>query len=281
MLLRGGSMAARTNEVLVRVVKDALESVGLSREGVQMIDASDRATATEMMGMRGLIDLLIPRGGAGLIASVVENSKVPVIETGTGNCHTFVEKTADLEMAKTIVVNAKCQRPSVCNACESLLIDHKIAEVFLSAIIPALAAEGVSFAVDPAYLALAEEVAPAGTLIRPATEEDYGTEFLDLEISVTVVDGVEEAVEHINTFGSMHSEAIITCDEAAAQYFIDHVDAAAVYVNASTRFTDGGLFGLGAEIGISTQKIHARGPFALKALTSTKYICRGKGQIRT
>jgi len=280
MLLRGGSLAQQSNKVLTEVLQDALETVGLPRESVQAIDASDRSTATEMMGMRGLIDLLIPRGGAGLIASVVENSKVPVIETGTGNCHIYIEKTANLDMAHTIVLNAKCQRPSVCNAAESLAIDRDIAEEVLRSLVPALIDEGVSLAIDPDYVEFAKEHAPDESMIREATEDDYATEYLDLEISVKVVDGAKDAVAHINEFGSKHSEAIVTTDDAAAEYFIQHVDAAAVYVNASTRFTDGGLFGLGAEIGISTQKMHARGPFALKALTSTKFICRGAGQIR-
>jgi glutamate-5-semialdehyde dehydrogenase len=280
MLLRGGSMAAQTNKVLTEVIQGALKTCGLPEECVQAIDASSRATATEMMGMRGLIDLLIPRGGAGLIASVVENSKVPVIETGTGNCHVFVEKSADLDMAESIVMNAKCQRPSVCNAAESLLIDCAIAEPFLARIVSLLTEQGVMLAVDPDYFDYVSGLATDASLVRKATEEDYGTEFLDLEMSITVVDGYESAVEHINTFGTQHSEAIVTSSDEAAQYFTQNVDAAAVYVNASTRFTDGGLFGLGAEIGISTQKMHARGPFALKALTTTKHICQGTGQIR-
>jgi len=281
MLLRGGSMAATTNAVLVEVLQGALERSGLPADAIQAVDASDRATATEMMGMRGLIDLLIPRGGVGLIASIVENSNVPVIETGTGNCHVFVEKTADLDMARSIVVNAKCQRPSVCNAAESLLIDRAIAEEFLALVVPELVAEGVALAVDPDYVVLVRGLEGDNAQIAEATDEDYATEYLDLKLSIKVVDGVAEAVDHINQFGTMHSEAIVTQDQKAARFFTENVDAATVYVNASTRFTDGGLFGLGAEIGISTQKIHARGPFALKALTTTKFICRGNGQIRT
>jgi len=281
MLLRGGSMASTTNAVLVEVLRDALERAGLPGDCIQAVDASDRATATEMMGMRGLIDLLIPRGGAGLIASIVENSNVPVIETGTGNCHVYVEKTADLDMARSIIVNAKCQRPSVCNAAESLLIDKDIANQTLEIVVPALISEGVALAVDPEYFDLVRALAGDDANVVEATDEDYATEYLDLTLSIKVVDDVAEAVAHINRFGTMHSEAIITKSEDAARYFIENVDAATVYVNASTRFTDGGLFGLGAEIGISTQKIHARGPFALKALTTTKYVCRGQGQIRT
>jgi glutamate-5-semialdehyde dehydrogenase len=281
MLLRGGSLARQSNKVLVEVLQGALAQCGLPSQCVQAVDATDRSTATEMMGMRGLIDLLIPRGGAGLIASVVENSKVPVIETGTGNCHIYIEKTADLDMARSIVVNAKCQRPSVCNAAESLLIDRDIAEDALSVVVPALAEQRVVLALDPDYVEFAKGCAPDESLICVADESDYATEYLDMKISIKVVDGVQAAVEHINTFGTQHSEAIVSGDAEAARYFTQHVDAAAVYVNASTRFTDGALFGLGAEIGISTQKIHARGPFALKALTSTKFICQGTGQIRT
>ncbi|MCL2025159.1 MAG: glutamate-5-semialdehyde dehydrogenase [Coriobacteriia bacterium] len=278
ILLRGGSMARESNDALVAVIQDALVAQGLPRECVQAVDATDRASATAMMGMRGLIDLLIPRGGAGLIASVVENSKVPVIETGTGNCHVYIEKSADLVMAHAIVLNAKCQRPSVCNAAESLLIDRAIADEVLADIVPALAEAGVTLAVDPEFL----DTAPCrhNRSVRAATDEDYATEYLDLEMSIKIVDDVDEAVAHINEYGTQHSEAIVTQSDEAAQAFVEGVDAAAVYVNASTRFTDGALFGLGAEIGISTQKMHARGPFALKALTSTKFICTGSGQIR-
>jgi glutamate-5-semialdehyde dehydrogenase len=280
MLLRGGSMARNSNAVLIEVLQDALELKGLSRDSVQAVDATDRSSATEMMGLRGSIDLLIPRGGAGLIASVVENSKVPVIETGIGNCHVYIEKTANIPMAQSIVLNAKCQRPSVCNAAESLIIDRDFCEEVLRELVPILIREGVRLAVDPDYVEYAKEHAPDESMVREATEEDYATEYLDLEISVKVVDGFKGAVEHINNFGTKHSETIITNSQQAGDYFVQHVDAAAVYINASTRFTDGGMFGLGAEIGISTQKIHARGPFALKALTSTKFICRGTGQIR-
>ncbi|MCL2491673.1 MAG: glutamate-5-semialdehyde dehydrogenase [Coriobacteriia bacterium] len=281
MLLRGGSLARRSNAAIIDVLQGSLIKSGLPAQSVQAIDASDRSTATEMMGMRGLIDLLIPRGGAGLIASVVENSKVPVIETGIGNCHIYVEKTADLDMARAIVINAKCQRPSVCNAAESLLIDREIAENVLTILVPALVEKGVALAVDPRYIEFAKAQTSSDAMVREATEEDYGTEYLDLMMSVKIVEDVREAVDHINEFGSNHSEAIVTTDENAADYFTTHVDAAAVYVNASTRFTDGGLFGMGAEIGISTQKMHARGPFALKALTSTKFICHGAGQTRS
>jgi glutamate-5-semialdehyde dehydrogenase len=274
-------MAARTNERLVAVLRHALEGVGLPADAILAVDASQRTTATEMMGLRGLIDLLIPRGGAGLIASIVENSTVPVIETGTGNCHVYVERTADPAMTRTVVLNAKCQRPSVCNAAESLLIDREVANRMLEILVPALTEAGVELAVDPEYVAFARTLVDDDVSILPATEEDYATEYLDMKMSIKVVEDVVEAVEHINRYGTMHSEAILTSDSDAAGYFTNHVDAAAVYVNASTRFTDGGLFGLGAEIGISTQKMHARGPFALKALTTTKHICRGTGQIRT
>ena len=281
MLLRGGSLAASTNAILIRVLSDACVTVGLPDDSLQAIDASDRATATEMMGLRGLIDLLIPRGGAGLIASIVENSKVPVIETGTGNCHVYIEKSADLDMARAIVINAKCQRPSVCNAAESLLVDRAIASDAFKTIIPALIEAGVEVLVDKDDVSLAQSAVADETIIGIATAQDFATEFLDMKISVKVVEDILEAIEHINRFGTMHSEAIVTADQAAAELFIAQVDASTVYVNASTRFTDGGLFGLGAEIGISTQKTHARGPFALEALTSTKYVCRGTGQVRT
>lgn len=227
------------------------------------------------MGLHGMIDVLIPRGGAGLIKSVVENAKVPVIETGVGNCHVYVHSAADAMMAKRIVVNAKCQRPGVCNAIESLLVDESVYERVLPPILKALEDEGVTIIGD-------EKTRGLGAVIgmQAATEEDWGTEYLDLKISCKVVSGLDEAIKHINTYGTKHSEAIITEDYTAAKRFLNEVDAAAVYVNASTRFTDGGEFGLGAEIGISTQKLHARGPMGLTALTTTKFIAMGSGQIR-
>lgn len=285
VLLRGGSMAAQSNAVLIDVLRNAVASVGLSAECIQPVDASNRESADEMMTLHGLIDVLIPRGGAGLIASVVEKSKVPVIETGTGNCHVYVHASADLDMARDIIVNAKCQRPSVCNAIESLLIDRSIAQETIDAVVPALFEHGVELVVDAelmkimvGYLARTNIEAVGVSL---ASEEDWATEYLDLKMSVKLVDGVVEAVNHINTYGTKHSEAIVTSDYDAAQYFTNRVDAAVVYTNASTRFTDGGMFGLGAEIGISTQKLHARGPMGLAALTSTKFICEGQGQIRS
>jgi glutamate-5-semialdehyde dehydrogenase len=227
------------------------------------------------MALHGHIDVLIPRGGAGLIRSVVENARVPVIETGVGNCHVYLHEGADLEMARRIVVNAKCQRPGVCNAAESLLVDEAVYEKLLPPILGELAANGVVIVGDEHVAAL-----QAVEAVQPATEEDWGTEYLDLKISVKVVSGLEEAIAHINTYGSKHSESIVTGDYAASQRFLAEVDAAAVYVNASTRFTDGGEFGLGAEIGISTQKLHARGPMGLSALTSSKFVLMGNGQIR-
>jgi len=243
---------------------------------IQFIESTDRAAAEEMMGLHGLIDVLIPRGGAGLIRSVVENSKVPVIETGIGNCHVYVHEAADPAMAERIVVNAKCQRPGVCNAAESLIVDEAIYEQVLPSILRSLESNGVTLYADDKTRALG-----AVTRINAATEEDWGTEYHDLKMSVKVVSGLDEAIKHINTYGTMHSEAIVTQDYAAARRFLHEIDAAAVYVNASTRWTDGGEFGLGAEIGISTQKLHARGPMGLTALTSTKYMLMGDGQIRS
>ncbi|MDO9107695.1 MAG: glutamate-5-semialdehyde dehydrogenase, partial [Coriobacteriia bacterium] len=225
--------------------------------------------------LHGLIDVLNPRGGARLIRSVVENAKVPVIETGEGNCHIYIHAEADADMARKIVINAKVQRPGVCNAAESLLVDEDVYERVLPAILKELESAGVTIVADEATRSLG-----AVMRIESATEEDWGTEYLDMKISVKVVKGLDEAIRHINTYGTKHSEAIVTNDYMAAQRFLNEIDAAAVYVNASTRFTDGGEFGLGAEIGISTQKLHARGPMGLTALTSTKYIAYGSGQIR-
>jgi glutamate-5-semialdehyde dehydrogenase len=227
------------------------------------------------MGLHDYIDVLIPRGGAGLIRSVVENSKVPVIETGIGNCHVYIHESADPEMAERIVVNAKTQRPSVCNAAESLLVDEAVYAAVLPPVLKELERRGVTLYADERTIALG-----AVSAIEPATEEDWGTEYHELKMSVKVVSGLDEAIRHINTYGTKHSEAIVASDYAAARRFLAEVDAAAVYVNASTRFTDGGEFGLGAEIGISTQKLHARGPMGLTALTSTKFVLMGDGQIR-
>jgi len=274
VILRGGSIAVRSCTVIAEVLADAVASVGLPREAIQYISSTDRAATDELMSLHGLIDVLIPRGGAGLIRTVVANSKVPVIETGVGNCHIYVHKAADFAMAQAIVLNAKCQRPGVCNSAESLLVDAAVADDALPPILRALAAEGVELVGDERAVALG-----AGA-VAAAIDDDWGTEFLDLKMSVKVVSGLDEAIAHINTYGTMHSEAIITADYDAAKRFVDEVDAAAVYVNASTRFTDGGEFGLGAEIGISTQKLHARGPMGLTALTSTKFIGMGSGQVR-
>ena len=290
ILLRGGSLAQHSNEALIAVLRDALVSVGLPADCVCPIDARSRETSTALMAARGLIDVLIPRGGAGLIATVVEQSKVPVIETGSGNCHIYVEQTADLEMARAIIANAKCQRPSVCNAAESLVIDRAIAEQAVSLIARDLHERGVTLVADDESYpfaaqalgaeALAGEAGGLAAGLEHATEEDFATEYLDLTISIKVVGDYHEAVDHINKYSTHHSEAIVTSDKAAADYFLARVDSAAVYVNASTRFTDGGEFGLGAEIGISTQKLHARGPMGLRAMTSSKYVLTGTGQVR-
>jgi glutamate-5-semialdehyde dehydrogenase len=274
VILRGGSLAVRSCLAITEVLADAVASAGLPRDAVQYIASTDRADTDELMSLHGMIDVLIPRGGAGLIRSVVENARVPVIETGVGNCHIYVHSGADLAMALSIVLNAKCQRPGVCNAAESLLVDEEIADAALPPILRALSDAGVALCGD-------ERAMEAGQgSVTPATEEDWGTEYLDLKMSVKVVAGLDEAIDHINRYGTKHSEAIVTEDYEAARRFLDEVDAAAVYVNASTRFTDGGEFGLGAEIGISTQKLHARGPMGLTALTTTKYMAMGNGQIR-
>jgi glutamate-5-semialdehyde dehydrogenase len=273
VILRGGSLAANSNAVMTGVLSDAVVSVGLPADSIQQIVDTSRAAASELMGLHGLIDVLIPRGGAGLIKSVVENAKVPTIETGVGNCHVYVHEAADLEMALPIIINAKCQRPGVCNAIESLVVDEGIASRAVPLIVKALRSQGVAVVGDEATRMLAGGV-------EPATEEDWGTEYLDMRISCKVVRGLTEAIAHINRYGTNHSEAIVTDDYEAARRFLAEVDAAAVYVNASTRFTDGGEFGLGAEIGISTQKLHARGPMGLTALTTTKFMAMGDGQIR-
>jgi glutamate-5-semialdehyde dehydrogenase len=275
VILRGGSLAINSNLAITRVLASAVAGAGLPEAAIQSVTSTDHQAAEELMGLHGLIDVLIPRGGAGLIKSVVENARVPVIETGVGNCHVYVHEKADLAMAKRIVVNAKVQRPGVCNAAETLLIDESIHESALPPILRALEDEGVTVYGDEKTRALG-----AIMRIQPATEEDWKTEYLDLKIACKVVSGLDEAIRHINTYGTKHSEAIVTEDYTAAKRFLNEVDAAAVYVNASTRFTDGGEFGLGAEIGISTQKLHARGPMGLAALTTTKYIAMGSGQIR-
>jgi len=273
VILRGGSDAIHTNIAIVTVIRKALGEAGLSEDAIQLIENTDREVATEMMRLNKYIDVLIPRGGSGLIRSVVENSTVPVIETGTGNCHVYVDEYADFDMALNIIDNAKTQRLGVCNACESLVVQSKIADKFIPLLYDRLNAKQVVIRGDKRAKAVCNN-------IESATEEDYGTEYLDKIISLKVVDSIEEAIEHINYYNSKHSESIITNDYNHAMKFHNEIDAAAVYVNASTRFTDGGEFGFGAEIGISTQKLHARGPMGLLALTTTKYIIFGNGQIR-
>lgn len=273
VILRGGKEAFESNKAVTKVMREALAGAGLPEDCVALVEDTSRETATALMRLNKYLNVLIPRGGGGLIRSVVENATVPVIETGVGNCHVYVEQSADVQMAADIVFNAKTQRPSVCNAAESLLVDAAIAQKALPVIAEKLSAKKVELRGCPETC----RILPGAV---PACEEDYDTEFLDDILSVKVVSGVEEAVAHINAHGTGHSECIVTGSYEAAQRFTDGVDAAAVYVNASTRFTDGEEFGLGAEIGISTQKLHARGPMGLLELTSTKYILRGSGQIR-
>ena len=275
VILRGGSLAAYSNLAMTKVLSEAAVGAGMPKGCIQSVESTSREAAEELMGLHGHIDVLIPRGGAGLIRSVVENAKVPVIETGVGNCHVYLHGSADADMALRIVVNAKCQRPGVCNAAESLLVDRSAYEQLLPPILQALEANGVTIVGDGSVAALG-----AVREVVAATEEDWATEYLDLKISVKVVEGLDEAISHVNTYGSKHSESIVATDYAATQRFLAEVDAAAVYANASTRFTDGGEFGLGAEIGISTQKLHARGPMGLAALTSSKFVALGNGQIR-
>ena len=272
-LLRGGSDAIHSNLAITKVLQESLAKKKMPVFGIQLLEDTSRKTATKMMQMNEYIDVLIPRGGAGLIRSVVKNSTVPVIETGTGNCHTYIDEYADRQMAVDIVVNAKTQRLGTCNTCESLVIHKDVVQTHLPAVVEALLKKGVQVRGDERVMAVSDQV------IR-ATEEDWGTEYLDAVISVKVVDSFDEAVKHINRYNTKHSEAIVTDSYSHAQEFLDKIDAAAVYVNASTRFTDGFEFGFGAEIGISTQKIHARGPMGLDALTTTKFIIYGNGQIR-
>ena len=273
VILKGGSDAIDSNRAIVRWLRTGLSRAGLPEDAVQLIEDTSRETTRELMRLNEYVDVLIPRGGAGLIHTVVENSTVPVIETGTGNCHIFVDESADLNMALDIIYNAKTQRVGVCNACESLLVHRRIAAQFLPMLKKSLEEKQVEIRADAEARAIVPEFAAA-------TEEDWGTEYLDYIVSLKLVDSVDEAIAHINTYNTGHSEAIVTSDYFNAQQFLDEVDAAAVYVNASTRFTDGEEFGFGAEIGISTQKLHARGPMGLKELTTTKYIIYGDGQIR-
>lgn len=276
-VLRGGSLAANSNRCIARILHDAAVSAGMPRNCIVAIESTDRAETDELLGLRGLVDVLIPRGGAGLIQHCVKHATVPVIETGTGNCHIYVHQDADLDKAVPIVINAKTQRVGVCNAAESLLVDASIVERALPSLLAALDEAGVRVHGDEEVRRIGESL---GIPVLEATVDDWGREYLDMDISVKVVDGVQEAIDHINRFGTRHSESIVTEDPQAAELFLQGVDASAVYVNASTRFTDGGEFGLGAEIGISTQKLHARGPFALEALTTYKYLVRGAGQVR-
>lgn len=273
-ILRGGSEAINSNKMIAKIMSECLLETGAPKNAVQLIESTDREAARELMRMNDYVDALIPRGGAGLIRTVVETATVPVIETGCGNCHVFVEASADFQMAHDIVMNAKVQRPGVCNAMETLLVDEQIASLFLPTICESLSRAGVEVRGDVITLELCPEV-------NPATEEDYYTEYLALILAVKVVSGVEEAIAHINKYGTRHSEAIVTRDFAAAKKFEQEVDSAAVYVNASTRFTDGFEFGFGAEIGISNQKLHARGPMGLQEITTYKYVIEGSGQIRT
>jgi glutamate-5-semialdehyde dehydrogenase len=275
VLLRGSSSARSSNESIVETLREAVESAGLPADAIILVDSSTRDSVKELMRARGLVDVLIPRGGADLIRSVVEESSVPVIETGVGNCHVYVDSDADLDMAVRIVVNAKTSRPSVCNAAESLLVHRDVAAAFLPVVLAALHEAGVSVHGDETVLA-----AGADYGVTPATEADYAAEYLSLDLSAAVVDSLDDAIVHIRRYGTGHTEAIVTRSQAAARRFTSEVDAAAVVVNASTRFTDGNEFGFGAEIGISTQKLHARGPMGLPELTTTKYIVTGDGHIR-
>lgn len=274
-VLRGGKEAYRTSKAIVNALQKGLEEYGINKNVIQLVDDTSRASATEMMKARGKIDLLIPRGGAGLIKACVENATVPCIETGTGICHTYVEKTADLEMALNVVDNAKTSRPSVCNACEVCVVDSKIAEEFLPKLYDRLTVNRehpVEFYCDERAMKIIDG--------NPVTDKSFDTEFLDYKLAIKVVDDYKQATAHIAAHSTMHSDAIISQDDAAIDYFIKNTDSAAVYVNASTRFTDGGEFGLGCEMGISTQKMHARGPMGLEELMSYHYVIKGNGQVR-
>lgn len=274
VVLRGGSEAINSNRAVTRVIAAAATAAGVPEGTVNLVEVTDRAAVNAMLRMNEYIDVIIPRGGAGLIQTVVQNATVPVIETGVGNCHVYVDRDADLDMARDIVINAKCQRPGVCNAIESLLVHRDVAGVFLPGALQALKEAGVE-------VRGCSYTRKEADWVKPATEEDYATEYLDLVISVKVVDGMDEALEHIYRYGTRHSEAIVTENYTRGMRFLKEVDAAAVYINASTRFTDGFQYGFGAEIGISTQKLHARGPMGLKELTTIKYIVFGTGQIRS
>ena len=273
VILRGGSDCINSNIMLVDIIRDSLKSMGLDEDSIILITDTDRKYVNELMKLNEYVDVIIPRGGAGLIKNVVNNSTVPVIETGTGNCHVFVDESADLDMAVNIVYNAKTQRIGVCNACESLVVHRAIAEKFIPMVVDKLKEKNVEVRGDSFSMDIDRRIVPA-------TEEDWGTEYLDYIISLKTVDNIDEAIEHINRYNTGHSEAIVTKDYNNSRKFTQQIDAAAVYVNASTRFTDGFEFGFGAEIGISTQKIHARGPMGLDALTTGKYVILGDGQVR-
>lgn len=273
VILRGGSEAINSNMAIAKLISDAIASVGVPEGAVQIITTTDRAAARELMTMKPYVDCLIPRGGKGLIKTVIENSTIPVIEHGDGNCHVYVDGAADIKMAEEIVFNAKVQNPSVCNAMETLLVSEQIAPEFLPIICKRLADAGVEIRADEK----ARAIVPG---LKEATDEDWATEYLDLIIAVKVVSGIDEAIEHIGEYGSRHTEAIVTEDYSAARKFTNQIDAAAVFVNVSTRFTDGYEFGKGAEMGISTQKLHARGPMGIEEMTTYKYIVTGNGQLR-
>ena len=273
VILRGGKEAINSNTALADIMREALAKAGFPQDVIQLVGDTSRQSATDMMNMNEYLDCLIPRGGKGLIKAVVENSTVPVIETGSGNCHIYVDESADVDMAANIIFNAKTQRISVCNACESLVINSKIIDKALPVIAKKLKEKDVEIRGD-------ERAQKACELVEPATDEDFATEYLDYIISVKTVDTIDEAIAHINANSTGHSEAIITENNENAEKFLKCIDSSSVYVNASTRFTDGGEFGLGAEIGISTQKLHARGPMGLEQLTSTKYLIYGDGQVR-
>ena len=272
-VLRGSSNALHSNRVLVKVMREALHAVGLPEDAVQLVDSAERELVTELLTARGQVDLVIPRGGASLIQHVVQTATVPTIETGVGNCHVFVDASADLEMAKSIVLNAKVQRPGVCNSAETLLVHEDVAAAFVPEALAALSSAGVTLYADDRTRALYPEA-------LQATEEDWAAEYLDYKLAVKTVASIDEAIAHITRYGTQHSEAIVTSDMRNARKFQDEVDAAAVFVNASTRFTDGFIFGFGAEIGISTQKLHARGPMGLAQIVTYKYLVEGNGQVR-
>jgi glutamate-5-semialdehyde dehydrogenase len=273
IILRGGSDAINSNMAIGNALRSALEETGLNKDIIQVVPSTDRAFAEKLMTMREYIDVLIPRGGVNLIKTVVEKSTVPVIETGTGNCHIYVEEDADLTRAIDIIINAKCQRPGTCNAEEKLIVHKNVAKQFIPKIVSALNLKGVE-------VRACEKTMQILPNLKPAVEEDWGTEYLDLIIAIKIVENIDEAIAHINKYGTKHSESILTADFNEALKFINEVDAAAVYWNASTRFTDGNQFGLGAEIGISTQKLHARGPMSIQQLTTTKFFILGRGHIR-